>query len=111
MMNTLCTCVLPLDLAIHISFMFVIEGQKTMLRIIYSILHLTKPFFMKLQDKKDLIGKMREFCKDISIDDIVKKAYEVQMSTTGPLTNLKFNTNADKVKQKQALASHQKALK
>lgn len=98
MMNTLCTCVLPLDVAIHVTFMFVVEGQKTLLRIIYAILHLTKPFFMKLTDKKDLIGKMREFCLGISIDDIVKKAYEVQMSTTGPLTNLKFNKNSDEVK-------------
>lgn len=48
MLNTLCTCVLPLDLSIHIAFVFVIEGQKTLIRIIYAILKLSKDFFKEL---------------------------------------------------------------
>ena len=43
MLNTLCTCVLPLDLAIHVAFIFVIEGQKALLRVCYAILKLSKP--------------------------------------------------------------------
>lgn len=54
---------------------------------------------------------MREYCKDITVDDVVRKAYEIQMSTTGPLTNLKFNHDKDKVKQKQAYASIQNGIK
>ena len=70
-----------------------------------SLLQITKPFILSLTEKKDLIGKMREYCKAITVDDLVRKAYEIQMSTHGPLTNLKFGHNSDKVKQKQAYAS------
>ena len=44
--------------------------------------------------------KLREQCKNLTIDEIVQKAYDIQMSTTGPLVNLHFDHNSEKTKKK-----------
>ena len=77
MLNTLCTCVLPLDLAIHITYIFVIEGQKSLLRIIFAILAINKELFLEIKEKRELMPKLREQCKNLTIDEIVQKAYDI----------------------------------
>ena len=75
MLNTLCTCVLPLDLAIHIAFIFIIDGQKTLFRICHALLKLSKNFIVGLQTKKDIMGQLRHFFLDLKIEDLLKTAY------------------------------------
>lgn len=61
MINTLCTCILPLDLAIHVAFMFVVEGQKMLFRLMYAIIELSKDEIMKLETKTNIMGILRAF--------------------------------------------------
>ena len=77
LLNTLCSCVLPLDISIHIAFTFIIEGQKVLLRYIYAVLALTKDFFASLTVKKDVLGKLRKECADWTVDQFVKVAFEL----------------------------------
>ena len=60
MLNSLVTCFVPLDIAIHISFIFLMEGMKSIFRFMYSCIKFNKKLILNLNSKKDLIGKIRE---------------------------------------------------
>ena len=51
MLNSLTTCIVPLDIAIHISFIFLLEGVKAVFRFMYSIIKTNKSFILGLKTK------------------------------------------------------------
>ena len=83
MLNSMLTCVLPLDLAIHVTWMFIMEGQKALFRSVYAVLKYSRDVIAAVNTKKDIITKIREHCKSLSVNEFLKLAYETKMKTTG----------------------------
>ena len=91
MLNSLATCIIPLDIAIHISFIFLMEGVKSLFRFMYSCIKFNKRLILNLDSKKDLMGKIRENSKkNMKLSECLKYAFEIKLKTTGTGTNVKF---------------------
>ena len=51
MLNSLATCIVPLDIAIHLSFIFLMEGMKSLFRFMYAVIKSNKAFILGLKTK------------------------------------------------------------
>ena len=58
MLNSLCTNILPLEISIHLTMIFLVEGQKSLFRAMYSILKCNKKFILNIDNKNDFIKKI-----------------------------------------------------
>jgi len=100
MLNTLCTNIVPLEVALHIATVFLLEGQKTLFRFMYSVIKCNKDFFLALDTKQDLIKKLQEnSLKNMKLDEFIRFAYLKSWATRGFLGGLgatvRFNQYKD----------------
>ena len=58
LLSSLLTNILPLDITIHMVFMFLIEGQKVLFRMIIATLNSCRPFIIDLYDSKQFMTKL-----------------------------------------------------
>lgn len=76
MLNSLCTNVVPLDIAIHVVSLFLVEGQKTLFRFMYAAIKCNKDFFVQLESKEELVKKLKaNSWQSMALADFIKFSY------------------------------------
>ena len=91
MLNSLTTALLPIDLSIYAMTVFIFEGQKSLIRFIYSSLKNSKTQFLQVESKRDLIRTLRENLRLLSQDALSSEAFNLSLKTQGYGSNLNFN--------------------
>lgn len=54
-----------------------------MFRAIYAVLKHSREEILKVENKKDILTKIREKCRSLSINDFITLAHEIKFKTTG----------------------------
>jgi hypothetical protein len=75
MLNSLCMNVLPLDIAIHIAFVFLTEGQKAIFRFMYSIIKCNKQHILSLKTKDGFVKSLRQKCSKMDFAQFLHLSY------------------------------------
>ena len=102
--NTALQSVLTLDDSLHVTMLFLLEGQKLLFRLTFAVLKLNHDFLMTVTSKKDLVKRLREnHQKKVTLDSLLTCAFELPLVTTASRfgTRIEYAGNApDKISQK-----------
>ena len=87
MLESLLTSVLSLEMAMHTTMCFLVEGQKVLFRFIYAILHLSESFILshktRYQNTDDFIRVLREhIIKSVAIEELLNVAFTANLKTS-----------------------------
>jgi hypothetical protein len=88
LLGSLCTSVVPLDIALHIASVFLLEGQKSLFRFAYAVIKCNKEWLLNLTSSHELVKRLKEQSKDIKFDDFLRFTYLKNWSTRGYVSGL-----------------------